>query len=389
MDFLIYIIPFIVAIFLLFFFKKEVVWWEYLVVIAIPILISVIVRLIMVSYNNTDTEYLGDYITKVRHYDEWDEWIHRTCTRTVKVGNTTTTQTYDCSYRQYHPERWAYFDQDGEEHWLFFKEDFDKIVHKFNTPMVFVDMQRRYHRIDGDAQDYYWDGSEKTAWCVTHSHKYKNKLQNSRSIFNFEEIDEEYADSLGLYDYPAIEIETYDQSPILSKTISLPKNQEDALRFTNGFYGKKHQFRVFVLLFENEFIEISEKQRSYWKGGNKNELVVCLGVNNNKVEWCNAFSWCDVPTVDVKTESYFSEKDTLDLKAYSDFLRTSLENGDWERKNFDDFSYVKTELSMLQQLWIMIISVIINVGFAVFVILNNSKNSDNINGKSSSYYRRY
>ena len=385
MDFLIYIIPFIVAIFLLLFFKKEVVWWEYLVVIAIPILISVIVRLIMISYNNTDTEYLGDYITKVRHYDEWDEWIHRTCTRTYKSGNTTRTQIYDCSYRQYHPERWSYFDQDGEEHWLFFKEEFDEIVNKFGTKMIFVDMHRKYHRIDGDAQEYHWNGTENTAWTITNSHHYTNKLQNSRSIFNFEEIDDKYADSLGLYNYPPIE--KYDQSPILSKSINIPKNQEDALRFTNGFYGKKYQFRVFVLLFENEPIEISEKQRSYWKGGNKNELVVCLGVSDNKVKWCNAFSWCDVPTVDVKTETYFSERDTLDLKAYSNFLRTSLENGDWERKNFEDFSYVKTELSMVQQIWILAISVLLNVGFAIFVILNQEKNGGD-NGKkyTSSYY---
>lgn len=374
MDFLIYIIPFLVSVFLLFFFRKKVVWWEYIVMIAVPIVVSLIVRLIMVSYNNTDTEYLGDYITKVRHYDDWDEWVHRTCTRTVKSGKTTITQTYDCSYRQYHPERWSYFDQDGEEHWLFYEEEFDEIVRRFGTKMIFVDMHRRYYTDDGDAQDYYWSGSEETAWPVTHSHKYTNKLQNSRSIFNFEEIDKEYADSIGLYDYPPIEM--YDQNPILSHTIKLPKNQEDALRFTNGFYGKKHQFRVFVLLFENKDIEISEKQRSYWKGGNKNELVVCLGVKDNKVDWCNAFSWCDVPTIDVKTETYFIQNDTLDIKAYSDLLRESLDNGEWVRKNFEDFSYLKPELSLTQQIWVLVISILLNVGFAIFVIKNNFENED-------------
>lgn len=372
MDFLVYILPLIVSLFLLFFFKKEVVLWEYIIVIVAPILISVVIRLIMISYNNTDIEYLGDYITKVRHYDEWDEWIHRTCTRTYKSGNTTRTQIYDCSYRQYHPERWSYFDQDGEEHWLFYKEEFDKIVQKFGTQMIFVDMHRKYHRIDGDAQEYCWDGTEKTAWPVTHSHKYKNKIQNSRSIFNFEEIDKDYADSIGLYDYPPIEM--YDQNPILSHTIKVPKDQEDALRYTNGFYGKKHQFRVFVLLFENKDIEISEKQRSYWKGGNKNELVVCLGIKDNKVNWCNTFSWCDVPTIDVKTESYFIQNDTLDLKAYSDLLRESLDNKEWVRKNFEDFSYLIPELSLTQQIWVLIISILVNVGFAIFVILNQEKN---------------
>lgn len=372
MDFLIYIIPFLVSVFLLFFFRKKVVWWEYIVMIAIPIVVSIVIRLIMIGYNNTDIEYLGDYITKVRHYDDWDEWVHRTCTRTYKSGNTIRTQTYDCSYRRYHPERWSYFDQDGEEHWLFFEEEFNKIVQKFGTQMVFVDMNRRYYTKDGDAQEYCWDGSEKTAWPVTHSHTYKNKLQNSRSIFNFEDIDKDYADSIGLYEYPPIEM--YDQTPILSHTIKLPINQEGALRYTNGFYGKKYQFRVFVLLFENEDIEISEKQRSYWKGGNKNELVVCLGVKNNKVDWCNAFSWCDVPTIDVKTESYFTQNDTLDLKAYSDLLRKSLDNGEWVRKNFEDFSYLKPELSLTQEIWVLVISILLNIGFAVFIIKNDFEN---------------
>ena len=129
-----------------------------------------------------------------------------------------------------------------------------------------------------------------------------------------------------------------------------------------------------MLLFENKDIEISEKQRSYWKGGNKNELVVCLGIKDNKVNWCNTFSWCDVPTIDVKTESYFIQNDTLDLKAYSDLLRESLDNKEWVRKNFEDFSYLIPELSLTQQIWVLIISILVNVGFAIFVILNQEKN---------------
>ena len=81
----------------------------------------------MFSCSATDTEYLGDYVTKVRHYDEWDEWVHRTCTRTYKVGNTTRTQTYDCSYRRYHPEKWSYFDSRGNEHFIYSKKEFDII----------------------------------------------------------------------------------------------------------------------------------------------------------------------------------------------------------------------------------------------------------------------
>lgn len=376
MEILAYLIPLIVSIFLLFFYKKEVVWWEYAILIAAPILIHITTRAIMISYNTTDVEYLGDYITKVRHYDEWDEWIHRTCTRTVKVGNTTQTQTYDCSYRQYHPERWSYFDQNGDEHWLYYEKDYDAIRRKFGTREVFVDMHRNYHRIDGDAQEYHWNGTESTLWTVTHSHKYKNKILRSGSIFGFTDITEKEADTLGLYDYPIVDYDTdYDQLPVLSKR-NIPKREVDAIKTVNGLYGQKYQFRLYVLLFENKDIEISELQRSYWQGGNKNELVVCLGMNGNKIEWCNAFSWCDEPIVDIKAESYFSSVDSLDLVDFSKVIRTSLENGDWKRKNFEDFEYIKAELAFGQEITTLIISLLLNIGLAILFIKNPARNPE-------------
>lgn len=374
MEILAYLIPLAVSILLLLFFKKEVVWWEYGIVIIIPILLHIIVRSIMVSCNVTDVEYLGNYITKIRHYDEWDEWVHRTCTRTRTVGDRTVTETYDCSYRDYHPERWSYFDKNGNEHWLYYKKDYDAIKRKFGTPEVFVDMHRNYYRIDGDAQEYHWNGSINTIWTVTHEHKYKNKVQQNTSIFGFNRIKDDEADTLGLYCYPKINYDVdYDQIPVLSNSF-VPKNQIDAIKYINGFYGDTYQFRLFVLLFENKDIEISELQRSYWMGGNKNELVVCLGVNNNNIEWCNAFSWCDVPTLDIKTESYFAEKDSLDLVDYSLMIKECLENNEWERKNFDDFSYIRSELTFKQEIITLIISLILNIGFAIFCIVNEEKN---------------
>ena len=54
--------------------------------------------------NAADTEYLGSYVTRIRHYDAWNEYIHRTCTRTVGSGKNQRTETYDCSYVENHPE---------------------------------------------------------------------------------------------------------------------------------------------------------------------------------------------------------------------------------------------------------------------------------------------
>ena len=371
MEIIAFALPFVVAIFLLIFFRKETTWPEYLLLIVPSILVFIITRLIMIGVNTSDTEYLGDYITKVRHYDEWDEWVHRTCTRTYKVGNTTRTQTYDCSYRRYHPERWTYFNSRGSEYPVYYKEDFEFIKNKFGTSANVVDMKRKYYRIDGDAQDYYWDKTEHTAYPVTEPHAYKNKIQNSRSVFGFEEISKKQAKEYGLYDYPYIE--RNDQLPVLSDSIIVNDKNIDAVRYVNGMYGREYQFRLYVLLFPyDKGIEISELQRSYWVGGNKNELVVCLGMKDDThVGWCNAFCWCDSPKLELITEQYFAEKDTLDLIAYTKVIRESLERGDWERKEFSDFNYIRPELSGTQNIVMIIILLLYNIGISIFIVTND------------------
>jgi hypothetical protein len=376
MEIIAFTLPFIVAIILLIFFRKETTPKEYVLLILPSIVIFFVVRLIMFASSSVDTEYLGDYITKVRHYDEWDEWVHRTCTRTYKVGNTTRVQTYDCSYRRYHPEKWSYFDSRGKEHSIYSKKEFEKVKNKFNSKMVFVDMKRRYYRIDGDAQDYYWNKTKETSYTVTSTNLYKNKIQNSRSIFGFEEITKKQAKELGLFDYPCIEC--LDQIPVLSDSFYVSKQNIDAIKYINGFYGRKYQFRLYILLFPyDKGVEISELQRSYWCGGNKNELVVCLGMKDNtQIGWCNAFSWCDSPKLDLLTEQYFNENDSLDLIKYSNLITEGLERGDWKRKEFNDFEYIRRELSNSQCIWLVILLLLYNIGISIYIITNDIKNKN-------------
>lgn len=57
----------------------------------------------MLNSNIQDTEYLSEYITEVRYYeewDEWDEWIEETCSYECccdNEGNNCSTVYYDCS----------------------------------------------------------------------------------------------------------------------------------------------------------------------------------------------------------------------------------------------------------------------------------------------------
>ena len=154
----------------------------------------------------TDTEYLGYYVTKVSYYEPWNEYIHRTCTREVYDGRDSEgnakyrTETYDCSYVDYHPARWTMTNNVGNE--IYISENrFNIIARKFNVHPVFVDMHRHYHTIDGAKYEHRFDGNRNKMYTLTSSHSYKNKILRSRSIFNYSEVSDEVKKEHRLFDY--------------------------------------------------------------------------------------------------------------------------------------------------------------------------------------------
>lgn len=383
---IIYSLPFIIAVLLLIFFRNQVTWFEYIGLIVISILFTLMFRGIFVSINESDTEYWGSYITKIRHYDDWDEWVHKTCTRRVPAGRDSKgntiyrTETYDCSYRDYHPERWTYTDNYGSEHYFCNKEEFDRAMAELGYPkMVFIDMHRHYYTKDGDAQDYYWDGTFENSKTLTTWHTYTNKVIASRSIFRFEDIDENKAKELGLFEYP--EIQDYDQKSLLG--VRLDRLTMKKIKYLNGTFGSKYQFRMYILVFKDKPLVISEQQKSYWQGGNKNEFVLCLGYNTktHKIDWCNPFSWCDSPKLEVATKRYFREHPNLNLMGYCKWLEKNINL--WKRKEFKDFDYIDVEMSDGQTTTLFIIILLLDIGMSIFLIGNDYVN-ENIYSSNSS-----
>ena len=378
MEFIAYAIPFFFAVVLLIAWKREMVWWEYLVLITGSVVLTLSFSEIFREGNCHDTEYLGGYITKITHYDDWDEWIHKTCTRQVpdgkdSKGNTTyRTETYDCSYREYHPERWMYTDDLGREHHFYSKSEFWDAHSELGKPRsVFRDMHRHYYTKDGDAQDYFWDSSIEHLRSLTWKHSYQNKIKgSSSSVMRFKDISKEEAKTLGLYDYP--EVRAQDQSPVIGIKTGLLTLK--TLKYINSFYGRRKQFRLYVLGWTGKSIAISEEQRSYWQGGNKNEFVVCLGYFGDSVTWVNAFSWCDDPKLEIATERYFKDNPKLDLIAYSKWLEENL--GMWKRKEFKDFDYISIPLSSGQQIALFILTILFNIIIAVLLVGNEQKNTE-------------
>lgn len=169
---------------------------------------------------------------------------------------------------------------------------------------------------------------------------------SSNSIFKFEKIDAKQAEEIGLYDYPSIR--DFDAPCILSGSIPVSDSVRSLFRKFNAYHAPQWQMRLYILLFEaSKGISVSEKQRAYWQGGNKNEFVLCIGMaDENTIEWARAFSWADEQEREVSVSQWLMDNPIIDWEKIYDYLTIALCS--WKRKEFKDFDYININLPLWQ-----------------------------------------
>lgn len=383
MENFIYLLPIFGCVIALIFCRNKFVFYEYIMLIFISMLVTFFLILLFKYTNCQDIEYRGDYVTRIEHYEPWNEWVHRTCTRTIKVGKTTTTQSYDCSYCRHHPEEWLMITSEKKRYNIT-KADYNRMCSIWNTKQVFVDMNRNYHTLDGDMYMIRWDKNPNTLIPITTSNEYQNRVISSKSVFKFEDISKEDAIQLKLYEYPKIKQQYYplpsgygwDKNTFQDALIgySNPKISKK-LNYINAFYGPSKHIRTYILVFKNMDRDIAFKQISYWCGGNFNEHIICIGTDYfNDITWVETFSWEDVPTLAVKTKQYLLEINSINsLDQFLNWYESILKSGEWKCKDAEDFNYLKRELNLTQIIIILIITFIVVIGIFCFGYYNDDK----------------
>lgn len=377
MEYVAFLIPVFTALVLLLFFRKKTVWWEYALVIIPTFILFALIRWGMVSYKQSDTEYLGYYVVGTTYYEDWNEYIHRTCTRTVGSGKSQHIETYDCSYVDYHPAYWTITLNDKSE--INVSQDtHNKLVYRWGTPREFIDMHRDYYTKDGDAIYYGWNEDPATTMNITREGGYTNKIKASTSIFGYQDISKKEAKLYKLWDYP--KVVDYYQPTILAKH-SIDDKTMQSWNFMNSYMGMSNQFRSYLIFFYNESPTVVDKQLSLWKGVNMNECNIFIGLDSTtlKKQWVRVVSWEDKQNLEVEMRDYINEMDSLDINAIRNELIPKITK-EWHRKDFKDFDYIKVELSGTQVTFLFIILIIYNVLISLFVISNeftNDENTDN------------
>jgi hypothetical protein len=378
------IIPIITAILLWKFYRHRTVWWEFAIPFGASLIIALLFKFGGELLQTRDVEYWSGIIVKTEYYQDWNEYIHRTCTRSCGEDCTTT---YDCSYVQYHSAYWQITDNNGITIRVS-QAVYNKLKKKYGNS-DFVDLRRNYHTNDGDKYVSSWPRTDATIECMVTEHYYENRIQASHDVFNYPEVTPHEQKKYGLYKYP--EIKGYYKQKNLLGVIDNKKHLNHKLEILNAKLGHKKEVKVFVLIFRDQLREAGIKQEALWVGGNKNEFVVCIGLDDdNNVEWCHPFSWTDANICQVDVRTHIEESDgTIDMEETIDFIYQEMDSN-FKRKHFTDFDYLAIPVTGWQLFWTFLVTIIINVVLSVWLIINEFEEKQNYSNKwyvGSSYKR--
>jgi len=378
------LIPVVILLATWVFFPHKVTWKEVVFPILACFAITLISKGVIEKQLTKDVEYWGSWITKIEYIEEWDEYIHKTCSETTtdSKGNTTT-RTYDCSYVDNHPPVWLMRDSLGEvfkitpDHYAMLKLRWGN--------ENFVEMNRDFHRIDGDAYEVSWNGVEEHIEPITTEHTWENRVQASSSVFKAKPYTQRELKGFGVHDYP--EPDEFNRAPsVLGPGFNVHLASR-YLAIQNAKIGAFKKVRMWVLTFKNQPLEAAMAQEAYWLGGNKNDIVLCLGTTDNEnspFAWAYVISWTPNETTKVNLRNAVTQQKNQSIYTASQLLVNEV-NKSWVKKDFKEFNYLTVSPPLKVMIWFYIAMVVISVGTSIWIV--NNEFTDKAVGNSNNNFR--
>jgi hypothetical protein len=369
------IVPLLATIGMLMFFRKKIAWWEYLALFGSSFIIILISKLIITTSMTSDTEYWSEAAYKIEYDGAWSEWVEKTCSYdcfcdTDDDGYETCMTCYeDCSERVYHSDHYRIIGKSGKSYSISAKE-YNRIAENWGG-----DKRVGSHhgvKVRGDKgihEAFFPKDSPEVLECIVTSHSYTNKVQAAHSVHEYPEVSESDVKKYKLYEYPEI-YSKYKQKHILGAGDATQRYAEQNMDALNAELGPSKQCKAFIVIFKNQPEEAGKLQEAYWKGGNKNEFVMTIGVDDdNKVLWAHPFSWTENEVIKTTTQNFVEQQEYLELSKVSEYMHVELRDG-FERKQFADFDYLTAEPTSGSIRTTMIILIIVVAGLFVWFILN-------------------
>ena len=371
------IVPLIGAVILLLFYRDKITWWEVIAPIVACLLFTFLFKLTVETVQTSDSEWWGDLGVRAEYYEAWSTWVEETCTRSVPCGTDSKgntqycTETYDCSYCDDTPAKWYLVKSNGKK--ISISQDkYNELMQRWHSQPSFVELNRSINTHfscgqDGDMYYVSWNNDPLTSEPVSEEHSYENRIQAAHTAFDYPNVTPDDIKQYGLYDYPKLDGYTQPAVLGLDKVQWISERDKDTLQkrlmFFNGLMGPRKQLKVWVLLFQDKPELSANMQEALWKGGNKNEVVICLGVSShtNYLQWVKAFSWTPNRRLLVNIREDLMHSNVFSQSKIYSILSNDLQQ--FERKHFKEFSYITVDPPS----WAIIITFVLTIAITFFI----------------------
>jgi hypothetical protein len=263
------------------------------------------------------------------------------------------------------------------------KNKYNSLIKLWKAKPKFVELNRdiNYHGSCGEDGDMYrivWNRDINTSITTTNTKSFTNILKSNHSAFNYPTIEKDKAKTSGLYEYPEIFEYNYQPSVVGIQDFNSKSRTKiiKTLDYINGAYGSKYKVKVFTLFYKNRDINTAFQQEAYWEGGNQNEIVVCIGLDNlGNIEWVKPFSWCDNKRVLVDIREDLMEAPVKDEKAFYNAYMNAIKSH-WHYKSFKDFNYLSFEPTSGQIWFVYVLTILISIGCVWWAVVNEENPED-------------
>lgn len=380
------IIPAIATLICLLFARKKIVWWEIPLIWATCIIAILICNFTIKHNLSHDDEFIG-FNGVSAYYDE-PYSLNEICSSTYSCGpkgESICVRYYPCV--NHYGNNSFLIDQMGNIRQIG-NDWFKEITTRWGNK-TFVDLKREQTQNvhdDGDRWTTKWPETWQTSVPIALTQTYENRVNNSSSI-TFRPVTKEDAKKSKLFDYPGIG-GRYNLKTVLDNSGKYWKMADTYFQYLNGIVGPAKRGHVWVLIFRNPDRSIALWQKDYWKNGNKNELILCIGVDKEgTVLWGEVFGWTEVDALKIDIRDFIEQGmvklDDASLLSLGEYCKSEMMKR-FVKPDFRKFAHLSIEPSMTIKIITAIIITLICGGACLFVVLNEFNSGDTLQNKKSS-----
>ena len=329
-----------------------------------------------------DTEWLTDYAEKIEHHEpyveEWQEFVPESGHFDSDGNYVVDVHSHWETRTRYNPEKWLAITSERE--FEITANEYKKYKQKWRKEK-YIDLthfNQRHHLGDGrgDMFEVHWTGDVDKIKPVTWKQTWENRVQASKdTVFQFPEVDEETKKLL--FELPEPD-QDHNTHAILGDGGPTQSTADETLMQWNAILGPRSEnnyekaARLWILVFKNTTPDIAYDQENYWKGGNKNELTLCIGVDSNyKIKWSHVISWTRSEKLKIDIRNFIQRNagNSLELNAVVDFMGKETEDS-FVRMKSSEFAYLDIQPPAWAIWTTWIVTIVLNIGISLYVCLN-------------------